>query len=193
MNVTEIPTNAIASTNESTSQLGNLILSQRNKRNLTIRTRAIQYLKKLDKIHFQFMEIMKLEKETFQFASNNDHRLTINFRESNLKGDSFENGTFDGVQRPVSIWFYSINITYIPNSSFKLILDDKQSDVSFNRNSFIDCEDCRNLWLIKDGKEKQIKNIFCRENTAKKLLDSDIQYKLITKCKQFQFKINLSN
>ena len=68
LNVIEIPTNTIASTNESTSQLGILILSQPNKRNLIIGTRAFQYFRELYQIDFQFMEITKLEKEIFQFA-----------------------------------------------------------------------------------------------------------------------------
>lgn len=59
LNVTEILTN------ESTSQLGILILLRQNKRNLIIRTRAFQYFRKLYQIDFQFMEIIKLEKETF--------------------------------------------------------------------------------------------------------------------------------
>ena len=100
-----------------------------------------------------------------------------------MTGDSFAPGSFDGNQRQLKIKFERTNITYIPKSSFKSVLNDKLNDIEFYLGSTIDCDDCRNQWLIIDQKENQVKNALCKMDTKKTLFDNEIQLKLKTKCK----------
>lgn len=50
-------------------------------------------------------------------------------------------------------------------------------------NSQIDCDHCKNYWLIKENKKYQVFNAFCKGNPGKTLFDEDIKTKLTTKCK----------
>ena len=111
--------------------------------------------------------------------------MTIEFSNTILSGDSYENGTFDGIFRPLSFRFWFANIDYIPESTFKSILNDKRSSIVFApaENSFIDCEDCRNQWLITNNKDNQVESAFCKGKLNNKLFDSSIKTRLSIKCK----------
>lgn len=103
-----------------------------------------------------------------------------------VNGDSFENGAFNGIQRQVNIEFRE-TIQFIPESSFKSILDENQQNYieMFNERliqAYIDCEQCKNHWLIRDNKTDQIKNAFCIHNHKKTLFNDDVKSKLKTKC-----------
>ena len=104
-----------------------------------------------------------------------------------MTGDSFEEGAFDGAQGPLFITFHSTNIKFLPKSSFKSVLSSKQNTVDlFNPtvggNSKIDCDDCRNLWLVKDNADNQVHNAYCMGNPKKMLFDQDIKDRLNAKC-----------
>ena len=100
-----------------------------------------------------------------------------------LSGESFQSGTFDGSQRPLHILFRNSNISYFDEAVFKSFLDNKQNKIDFFENtSLIDCESCKNYWLIKQEKENQVKVPFCKHKT-KKLYDQVIKTKLTQKCK----------
>ena len=106
----------------------------------------------------------------------------MKFISLNLTGDSFAPGSFDGNKQPLDVTFVRSNITYIPESSFKSVLSNNQTEIELEL-SYIDCEDCRNLWLINDRKDKQLIGARCIGKIWKKLFDQDIQVKLKNKCK----------
>ena len=149
---------------------------------MTIKSNAFQNLKHLKKIRIQSENIIKIEKSAFNFSKSNKHSV-IEFGHLNLSGDSFASGSFDGNQRPLKIILKATNITYIPESSFKSVLNSQLNYIKFYRNSTIDCDDCRNRWLIIGQKENQVKNALCKTDTKKKLFDNEIKLKLKTKCK----------
>ena len=97
-------------------------------------------------------------------------------------GDSFQDGTFDRLQRPVKIAFAFYSETYcIPEKIFKPVLYNKQNKITFFQNSHINCQNCGNLWLIR-GNKQQIESPFCIGNIHKHLFDSDVKEKLKLKC-----------
>ena len=87
-----------------------------------------------------------------------DKRLIINFFGENFTSDLFENGTFNGIQRERIDILFEIprsKIDYLPEHSFKSILDlNKNNTIQIHDvlyQTTIDCSDCRNYWLIRDG------------------------------------------
>lgn len=133
-------------------------------------------------LELQLQILAIIEKAAFNFNSNNKP-LLLSFILLNLSGDSFEVGSFDGNQRQLKIQFKLTDITYIPESSFKSVLNKNENVIKFDSKSTIDCEDCRNQWLINNQMEKQIKNATCKSEEKKTLFDQDIQLKLKNKCK----------
>ena len=104
-------------------------------------------------------------------------------------GESFHNGAFDGTQSQLIITFVNQTIDYLNEGAFKSILNQNQnnfidfSNSSFGLNSKLDCDNCKNSWLIKFGKEKQVKNAHCKSDDKKTLFDKEIRDKLSQKCK----------
>lgn len=183
LNVTEIPANAF--TNNSNSDIKTLQLF--SKHNLAVKTHAFYNLNNLTSIEFNGPELLHLEKEGFKFSSKSDKQLDITFQHANL---SFDNGTFDGINRPVNIVFSLTNVSFIPESSFKTVLNNNQSVIEiinshsdFYVNSYINCSDCRNQWLINQQKQNQVKSAFCLENHNQTLFDDEIKHKLTILCK----------
>lgn len=191
LNVTEIPSNAINGHKE--SQLG-MITIYSSIQNLTIKSHAFRSLKKLEYILFREINFTKFENQSLVFGENLvGRKMNVMFLKSNLSGDTFEPGTFDGVKKPIAISFTNdmfstpekSNIKYIPESAFKRPLNNPQSTIS----STLDCFDCRNHWLIKDNKEHQFIEPLCNEYindiTKKRMFDQDIKTYLRAKCYQF--------
>ena len=69
-------------------------------------------------------------------------------------GHSFAPGSLDGNKLQLHIDFKYASITYISESAFKSVLDNNINKIEFSYlgsyQSYIDCEDCRNLWLITE-------------------------------------------
>ena len=93
--------------------------------------------------------------------------MVLEFTNCNLTGDSFDSGAFQGAPNHIELSFFNMEINFIPESIFKPVLDNKFSMIRMNyqkgeprgaptRNSTIDCSDCKNHWLIKEGKESQV-------------------------------------
>ena len=84
------------------------------------------------------------------------------------------------------IKFLGTNINHLPEEIFKSVLDYENNLIDFSKesifNSKIDCEDCKNYWLIKEKKENQIFNAYCKRHIKKTLFDKEIQDKLYQKC-----------
>ena len=86
------------------------------------------------------------------------------------------------------ITFRSTNINHLPERVFKSVLVNKYNVIHFTFTlqdfiSTIDCDDCKNLWLIKEEKGNQIINAHCKDDYSKMLFDKEIQDKLTKKCK----------
>ena len=195
--IDEIPTNAIVLIDGKESQLTKFEIEQTAK-HLTIKSGAFQNLNNLQEISLRVSNLSKIESGAFNFNKTSDKELTIIFHSSNYKnknivhfsGDLFQNGTFHGIKRQtVHVQFEMPKLDYIPESSFKTILDQNKNntikifDVVYK--TLIDCEDCRNYWLIKDNRKTQIKHAIClnsNRNFTKTLFDDDVVSKLKTKC-----------
>ena len=100
-----------------------------------------------------------------------------------MTGNSFEEGSFDGNKGTLKIRFLYSDIDYIPENSFKSLLNNTKNSIALYDDSTIDCNNCANYWLIKEKKEKQITNAHCKDNVNKTLFDTENQTKLSKKCK----------
>lgn len=157
---------------------------------MTVKSGAFQHLKQLEKLEFLRVTIKTIEKEGFKLNSSNDFStLKIQFNMCNLTGETFENGTFDGVSKPIEVILLQSNISYLSSGAFKTVLNDPKGVINFFNddvpqfNSKLDCSDCRNYWLIKENKEKQVTYANCKGENRKTLFHSDIKTKLSQKCK----------
>ena len=182
LNVSIITSNWIQPINGHESQLSYLYLV--TKKNLTIESGAFQNLNQLNYIRFSSYSL-KFKKGAFKFNSKSNESLDIHIFSSDLSGDDFESGTFGGIQRNVTVRFET-SINYIPESSFKSLLDNPLNKFGYNAftDPVIDCDDCRNLWLIKQNKQKQM-IIFprCKKDLSTYFFSGEIKNKLNNKCK----------
>ena len=113
----------------------------------------------------------KIEKGAFRLNQKSDTRLIIDFlSDENFTDDVFEDGTFDGIQRSVTVLLENriATLDYLPEVSFKAILDgNKENKVKIHQVLYpttINCEDCRNYWLIRDSRKEQIISPICSSN-----------------------------
>lgn len=137
----------------------NLVLSQRNdKKEVTVHSKAFFNLGTLKTLEFQWFN-GKFMKSAFYFnleSPDAPFNFKIIFSNCDLKGDSFENGTFYNLApMSYSLTFRSSKIDYIPESSFKTVLQHDLSLLIFENSEF-NYEDCRNYWLIRDYKHGQV-------------------------------------
>ena len=193
LNVTEMPSNAFKTINGSESKLG--LLRLRLNQNFTIKSNAFNNLKQLNQLYinenYHHKNHLKFEKSAFNFSDFDTSSISmyLYFDNLNLTGDSFAPGSFDGNKRGLDIAFYQSNITYIPESSFKYVLSNNKNTIKLRPGesdfdqSYIDCFDCRNLWLINNQFGKQVMNANCTSDKNKTLFDKEIQDKLKNKCK----------
>ena len=182
VNVNEIPSNAV----------GNLKKLQfislfNGKQNLTIKSSAFHSLDHLIRIQIWETTINRIEKEAFKSATISD----IGFNNCTLTGESFEKGAFDGIEKSFKIQFMQTNVSYLAESVFKPVLNNSLNSINFfnhkisngKYNSKIDCDDCRNYWLIKENKQNQVKEAHCKDNDKLTLFDQEIKTKFSQKCK----------
>ena len=134
-------------------------------------------------INIPFAVAKKFQNKSSKFNKPLNQTLFITFISTFVAGDSFQDGTFDGLQRPVKIAFaFDSKTDYIPEKIFKSVLDNKQNKITFFQDSYINCQNCGNLWLIRDNKQQQIESPFCIGNIHKHLFDSDVKENLKLKC-----------
>lgn len=156
---------------------------------LTVKSGVFQYLNKLSYLSFFQTKIKEIEKEAFKFNNRSkDEILRINFHNCELSrlGNSFQNGSFDGAHGLFNITFRDTEISYLNKGVFQLVLNNSQSVIHLVEDtSLIDCEDCRNYWLVRDNKQNQVNDAFCRKNPefARTLFDQKIKNKLYIKCR----------
>lgn len=182
LDVTEIPSIAFKTTmNKGHFKLKELYFGAKNK--FTIRRMAFYNLNDLNYISLRANHLDHIDNEAFAFSKSSNHKLTINFQDLDqfIYDNSFENDSFKGINRPINILFWSSNITNIKENIFKSVLNDKNNLVEMTA-SYLNCIDCKNYWLIRDGKDHQIINAKCNENKNMTLFSAEIRYKLISDC-----------
>ena len=183
LNIDEIPSNALQPIGGQPSKLGLLLITAHQ--NITVKSGAFENLNQLYYINIYNTNIKTIEKEAFKFIDISNRTLRIAFQGCNLtnSGDSFQNGSFDGSQRQLDIHFQRTNINYFNEGVFKSVLDNKLNTIYFFEDtSLIDCEDCRNYWLIEENKKNQLKTPICRQNITQTLFDEIVKTKLYIKC-----------
>lgn len=178
LNVTEIPTGTFG-TSKNKANLNQIRIESKG---LTIKSGAFQNLKNLQQIHLYHTEISKIEKEAFKFINTNN-LLTIDVSACPLTNQSFQNGSFDGMLRSL-INFNSVKISNLPEEAFKSFLENGNSiHLSNGFYGLINCEDCKNYWLIEQKKDDQVYNVHCYHDVRKTLFDEETKSKLSQKCK----------
>ena len=181
LDVDEIPSNAIKPSNGNQSKLQYLLFS--SERNLTIKSNAFENLINLREIAIESTKIKKFEKDSFNIKSKSHDRFLIFFDTSTFDDDAFENGTFHGISNKTAIVFNYCKINYLAERAFKSFLDNRNNRIYSN--SKINCNHCRNYWMIRDKKQQQIQSGICNgnQNRNKTLFTPEIQTKLTAKCK----------
>ena len=184
LSLSDVPANAIVPVDGSESKLVILWLELPNG---IIRANAFENLNNLKNLKIQ-SNVKTVEKEAFHLSKKSDLSLEIRFYASSLTGQSFQAGAFDGSQRPLVVYLDHINIDYLPEEAFKSVLYNNQNQLSMlpsirRGHSYLNCEDCRNAWLIKNT-QHQLANAFCHAGLSnQKLYDADVISKFNQKCK----------
>ena len=187
LNITEIPSNAIVPVGNQT-KLDHLMIIEKH-HNITVKSNAFQHLSQLVEIDFHETTIKTIEEEAFKLNSESEfNSIIIRFYRCNLTGETFKNGSFDGLSKPIKITFLDSDINYLSEGAFKTVLNNNLGSIDLytnetQRNSELDCSDCRNYWLIKENKQEQVNHANCKDEGHKKLFDDDIKSKLSQKCK----------
>ena len=131
----------------------------------------------------------EIEDEAFAVRKNSSERLVIKFY--NINTNVFKTESYKRLQRLVHIILDSfVNyIDFIPEYTFKTILDN-QSNITIIPN--ISCFDCNNYWLIRDRRDKQVFGAKCNHNNDLTLFHPQIKCLLSTKCLSHEY-FTLSN
>ena len=179
LNVTEIPSNAFTFINGIQSKLESVAIDSYNK--LTIKSQAFYNLYHLQRISL-FARIKKIQAEGFSFKNPSDKKLSIYF--GNLSDETiFEPRSFDGILRPVDIEIVNSNIKIIPETSFKEVMDANKTNTLIFKDSYIDCTECKNYWMIKDRHNAtRIKDARCMNDHNSTLFSPYYRSKLVGKC-----------
>ena len=187
LNITEIPSNAIVPVGNQTKLTFLTIIGKYH--NITVKSNAFQHLSQLLEIDFHETTIKTIEEEAFKLNSESGlTSIIIQFYKCNLTGETFKNGSFDGLSKPIKITFRDSDINYLSEGAFKTVLNNNLGSIDLytngpQQNSELDCSDCRNYWLIKENKQQQVTHANCKGEGHKKLFDDDIKSKLSQKCK----------
>ena len=81
---------------------------------MTVKSEAFQHLKQLETLEFLEITIKTIEKSAFKFNSSNGFPiLRIQFNTCNLTGETFQNGSFDGVSKPIEVTFFQSNKLFV--------------------------------------------------------------------------------
>lgn len=189
LNVSEIPSNAFRSV-DGLEPLNLGKITFQILKNVTIYSGAFKNLNKLKQIIFYRTNISIFKKESLGFNTKSTQDLVIQFAYCNFSDDPFESDAFNRLQRSVQIIFWRSNINYLSESAFKSVLNNSSNEILFYNPyildkvySRIDCQNCKNLWLLKEGTENQVKHAYCKQNPEKRLFDFEIKNELISKCK----------
>lgn len=168
-------------------------LESKNVKLKTIGSKAFYYLPSLKLIDFTGQKIDKIKKEAFKFKNKSEVQLMIDLSGNLLHGESFENESLTGIQRPTRIYFglptCNQNLTHLKYEIFYPFLNQhQQNKIDLGKL----CEniicDCKINWIAKFRLESRVKNLKCKNNMMSGL-------KSDAKCQnqnQIQGKIEIS-
>lgn len=187
INVTEIPSQAFLPINGLQSKLQSITFRGEGN-SLAIRKMAFYNLPNLNRILFQDLDLIHIESWAFASHRHSSELFFIIFHNCSFhNGSAFKIGSFDGIQRPLSIEFY-YQISHFPESTFKSVLDNPLNKIYIYA-AHIDCSDCRNYWLIRDRKENQIQYVvYCLNTNGLDLFSDQVKYDLTYKCETDLYK-----
>lgn len=174
LNVTQIPSRVF----KRQFKLWKIAIQTPNQ--VTIKSKAFYHVDHLRYLKFQ-SAIQNIEIQAFAFQKESNQEIRIQFYRCNFSHHSFQVNSFDGIQRPVQIEFVKSNISFIPKSSFHSVLNDTNNYIQLEH-SFTNCFDCKNYWLIKDGKEEQVSGAKCMHNNELMLFSHEIKSHLEFRC-----------
>ena len=179
LNITEIPTQAFTS-----KKLHSISISVNTMHgnNMTIKSKAFYNADNLFRFQLYHANITKIQSQAFALANNSSQKLEISFGGCQFSDDAFDPKSFDGIQRQVQVIFLFGNVTFIPESAFKPLLQNKENRMSVYDGLF-NCLDCRNHWLIKDKKELQFLNPICMHDTKLSFYSDQVKSYLNSHCK----------
>ena len=202
LNVTEIPSKTFGPLKGMQSNLNDITIW--TDESLTIRKMAFYHLDNLKNIAIGFhsshcslsnlnpmdrLKIKKIENKAFALEKQSNEKLKFHFVNCEFDDESFEPGSFDGIQRPVEIQFYNIKMKILPESTFKSLFNNKNNTFTIfkqprshdnSENSFIDCFDCRNEWLIRD--DIFIQGLRCSSDEQSSFFSIEIQSYFKSEC-----------
>lgn len=183
MNIKEVPSRAFGRL----LKLEKLTIASFNK--LTIRSNGFKSLDNLSSLtlHTDFESV---ESSAFAFDKSTP-KMAIIFWSTFL--GKFSSKAFSGLKRPTNVGFVYMKLNFIPKDAFKSVLDNKNNIVLFE--STINCTNCENYWMIRDGRDKQVINAYCTGDFSKQtnLFSSKIKSNLKSKCKNDGFGNNQYN
>ena len=178
LNVTEIPTNTFNST-----KITNLEIKSHE--NLVIKSDALKF-DTLEQFRIYETTIQEIQRNALKFNYSVHKGLYLTFEKCKLTGQTFQNGSFDainGANKAFSIVFDHTNINYLAEGAFKIVLYKGYWNRIDLRDNQIDCEDCKNYWMIKEKLDKQVLGGYCQGSNNTKSLFDEIKSKLSQKCK----------
>ena len=184
LDISEIPTDALGQRKRLS-----VILMTSKYQNLTIKSGAFQNLEDIFLIHINSTEIASIEKEAFKFNIKKTNLTSVlELYNVTLHNDTFKEGAFDGLNKPLNIVLQKANINYFDQKVFEPFFNDREENsVVFERSvlgySYVDCEDCRNYWLIKQNRTSQVEGAICRRGFSNSLFDKSTRANLEQKCK----------
>ena len=182
INIIEIPSDAL----KNLSNLKELMIQTLSK--TTIRRKAFYNLNNLLILDLKIKEI-DVEEEAFAFQTRANPTLGLHFYE-NIHY-RFDEKAFDGLQGNVDVAFSNMSVDAIVELPFKSVLDNKENRITL-LSSKINCTNCLNHWMIKYGKDNQVKDATCSHNSRLTLFSSEIKSNLRSKCSA-AFGIRYSN
>ena len=179
----EIPSNVITPVGNQT-KLKRVAITEEND-SLIIRSGAFQHLNQLQVIEFFYTSIQTIEEEAFKLDStSNSSSVKIGFYWSHLTSETFKNGSFDGITKPIQVTFMGTSINYLAEGVFKTVLSNKNGRINLSGSSFLDCSDCRNYWLVKDYNQTHVQHTKCKNSPSNSsLFTQESKTKLSQKCK----------
>jgi hypothetical protein len=117
----------------------------------SIENYAFHELNNLVEIELFHNKLAYIPAHAFEFQKPSNQLLKLSLEENKLNGSSFEVGVFTNANRPLNIVLTRNNITFLEEKTFLPFLKlSDQNKIGIQQNP-INCTDCRNRWLFREG------------------------------------------
>jgi hypothetical protein len=166
--ITEIPSYAFRTVIGIQSKLSRIVLDSNAIK--TIGNFPFYDLTNLKILYLHFNPLEYISTNAFNFKNDSNQTLEIHFDQiKTLNGSSFAIDSFSNIKRPTELYIYNNpNLTFYGERIFLPFLASNPQNklVVSDINPKIDCNDCRNYWIVKETKFlSRFKNlIHCSNN-----------------------------